>query len=103
MANIKGVNIPSTIVPFTTDDTYATHIDIFGKGGFRSVRTLFERNSIPQARRSVGMLVYVIEEDITYKLNENNGWDVYIGKGGSLSSKINWKTINDQGEIVDLE
>lgn len=101
MGKIKGVNIPSTIVPFTTDDTYATHIDIFGKGGFRSVRTISERNEIPEPRRSVGMLVYVISEDITYKLNDNNEWDEYIGKGGS--SSIRWKTINDQGEIVDLE
>ncbi|MBQ8132429.1 MAG: hypothetical protein IJ193_08060 [Bacilli bacterium] len=101
MANLKGVNIPSTIVPFTTDDTYATHDSQYGKGGFRSCRTITERNSIPQARRSVGMLVYVIEEDITYKLNDHNQWEVYIGKGGG--GRINWKTINDQGEIVDLD
>lgn len=101
MAKIKGVNIPSTIVPFTTNDTYATHDAIYGKGGFRSVRTLAERNSIPQARRSAGMFVYVIAEDITYKLNDDNTWSEYIGKGGG--TKINWKTINDQGEIVDLE
>ena len=98
MANLKGVNIPSTIVPFTTDDTYATHDSIYGKGGFRSVRTLADRDNIPLARRSVGMLVYVISEDITYKLNDNNTWQVYVDKGGA---KINWKTINDQGEIVD--
>lgn len=101
MAKLKGVNIPSTIVPFTTDDTYATHIDIFGKGGYRSVIDLNERNSIPQNRRSVGMLVYVISEDVTYKLSDNNEWCEYIGKGGA--AKVKWKTINDQGEIVDLE
>ena len=101
MANIKGVNVPSTVVPFTTDDTYPIVFDEHIKGGFRSVRTLAERDAIPQARRSVGMFVYVISEDITYKLNDYNTWDVYIGKGGS--SSIHWKTINDQGEIVDLE
>ena len=101
MANIKGVNIPSTIVPFTTDDTYATHEATYGKGGFRSVRTLAERNAIPQARRESGMLVYVIEDDVTYNLNDSNEWDEYIGKNGA--SKIHWKTVNDQGEIVDLE
>ena len=99
MAAIKGVNIPSTIVPFTTDDTYATHIDTYGKGGFRSVRTLTDRDAIPQARRSAGMLVYVIADDITYKLNDSNEWEQYIGKNGA--SKINWKKINDQGEVVD--
>ena len=101
MANIKGVNIPSTIVPFTTEDTYATHEAQYGKGGYRSVRTLADRDAIPQARRDSGMLVYVISEDITYKLNDSNEWAEYIGKGGG--SKIHWKTVNDQGQIVDLE
>ena len=102
MAKLKGVNIPSTIVPFTTNDTYATHDALYGKGGFRSVRTIAERNAIPQARRAVGMFVYVINEDTTYKLNDFNTWDVYIASGGG-TSHINWKTINDQGEIVDLD
>jgi len=101
MANIKGVNIPSTIVPFTTDDTYGTHDAKYGIGGFRSVRTLAERNSIPQARRATGMLVYVIAEDITYKLNDSNEWEQYIAKGGA--NNVKWKTINNQGEIIDLE
>ena len=101
MAKIKGVNIPSTIVPFSVDDTYATHDALYGKGGFRSVRTITERNAIPLARRTPGMFVYVINEDITYKLNDLNEWEVYINKGGSTN--IHWKTINDQGEIVDLE
>ena len=101
MANIKGVNIPSTIVPFTTDDDYPVTESQYNKGGYRSVRTLADRNAIPQARRESGMLVYVISEDVTYKLNDSNEWDEYIGKGGG--SKIHWKTVNDQGEIVDLE
>lgn len=101
MANLKGVNIPSTIVPFTTDDTYPTHLAEYGKGGFRSVRTLLERDAIPQARRETGMLVYVIAEDITYKLNDFNDWEIYIDKGGA--GHIKWKTINEQGQIVDLE
>ena len=99
MANLKGINIPSTIVPFTSDDTYPVTEDQYIKGGFRSVRALADRDNIPLARRSVGMLVYVISEDITYKLNDNNTWQVYVDIGGA--GHINWKTINDQGEIVD--
>ena len=99
MANLKGVNIPSTIVPFTTDDTYPVTEAQYIKGGFRSVRTIIDRDNIPQARREPGMLVYVINEDITYKLNDCNTWDIYINKGGA--STIHWKIINDQGEIVD--
>lgn len=99
MAAIKGVNVPSTIVPFTTDDTYPTHLAEYGKGSYRSVRTISDRNAIPQARREVGMLVYVIAEDITYMLTDDNEWREYIGKGGST---VKWKTLNSQGEIEDL-
>ena len=40
MSNIKGTNVASPIVPFTTDDTYATHEAKYGKGGFRTVQTI---------------------------------------------------------------
>ena len=42
MSNIKGTNVASPIVPFTTGDTYATHEAKYGKGGFRTVQTIAE-------------------------------------------------------------
>ena len=100
MANLKGVNIPSTIVPFNTEDTYPTHLAEYGKGGYRSCQTIADRDKIPAARREQGMLVYVVSEDVLYKLESNNQWSIYINKGGS--AKVGWKTINDDGEIEDL-
>lgn len=64
MANIKGTNVASPVVPFTEQDIYPTHEAKFGKGGFRTAATLEEMNSIPEPRREEGMFVYV-ENDPT--------------------------------------
>lgn len=78
MALISGaVNITGTIAPTDTDDIYATHDSRYGKGGYREVADLLERNDITLARRSDGMLVYVKSEDKIYKLEnglENTNW-----------------------------
>ena len=60
--DIKGTNISSPIVPFTTDDTYPTHEARYGKGGFRTVSEIADLNRIPEARLEEGMLVYVIND-----------------------------------------
>lgn len=85
--NIEGINISSTIAPFTTDDKYATHDEQYGKGGYRSVDTISEMNDIPSQRRKEGMLVRVIANNSYYVLK--NG--VFIkeefgGSGGGTGS-----------------
>ena len=78
--NLKGLNIPSSIVPFTDQDVYATHDSKFGKGGWQSVETVTEMNNISMQRRSIGMAVYVASEKQTYILNgrlDNLGWVTY--------------------------
>lgn len=59
----RGTNVASPIVPFTSDDNFPTHLAEFGKGGFRTVETIEDRNAIPIERREAGMLVYVINDD----------------------------------------
>lgn len=68
MATIPGTNISAYIVPFDTADTYATHVDTYGQGGYRVVTNLTERNEIPQDRQKLGMLVYVYDDDKTFRL-----------------------------------
>lgn len=68
MSNLLGTNVAGKIVPFTTDDTYASHEDIYGQGGLMSVADLTARDTITAARRKQGMLVYVISENILYQL-----------------------------------
>lgn len=59
----RGTNVASPIVPFTSDDSFPTHLAEFGKGGFRTVETIEDRNAIPSERKEAGMLVYVINDD----------------------------------------
>ena len=44
---LKGTNIYAPIVPGTDEDKYPTHYSRYGKGGFKCVRTLVERDTIP--------------------------------------------------------
>ena len=63
MSELKGTRVASSIVPFDSEDTYATHDAIYGKGGYRTVNTIAERNNIVVSRRSNGMVVYVVTDD----------------------------------------
>lgn len=50
-------------------DEYPTHLAYLGKGGFRSVQTLNDMNSITEPRREDGMFVYILNDGIS----SNNG------------------------------
>ena len=99
MANINGTNVAAAIVPFTTDDVFPTHLAMYGKGGHRSVQTVANRDSIPTSRRELGMTVYVIDENKTYKLtgdiNLNTGWVTNDTVAGSNTQVI----FNDNGVL----
>lgn len=80
---IGGTNVPNRIVPYTTDDTYATHEEQYGRGGYRAVSTVDEMNAISAERRKEGMLVKVTTTGIYYTLK--NGKFVeedFTGSGG---------------------
>ena len=98
MAELKGTNLAAGIVPFTDKDTFPTHYSQYGKGGYRTVQTLEERDSISEERKEIGMLCYVIEDPNgthTYKLNHVYRWEpVEINASGI--------PIYDQEEIDKL-
>ncbi len=76
--------VPGPIAPSSTGDTYASHYAQYGKGGFRSVLTIGERDAITTPRREQGMLVYVREDDSIYQLGTNLvSWTKWQGAGGS--------------------
>lgn len=97
MADIKGTNVASKIVPCTTSDNYATHDEEYGRGGYRTVNTVAEMNAISADRRKEGMLVYV-KNDKYYRLNSSNTFvDAEIGSsGGGGGSGLDW----DSGSIL---
>lgn len=92
MADIKGTNVASKIVPYTTSDNYATHDEEYGRGGYRTVNTVAEMNAIPSDRRKEGMLVYV-KNDKYYRLNSSN---IFVDAGiinGDSSGSNNIKVL----------
>lgn len=94
MALISGaVNVTGTIAPTDTADVYATHDSTYGKGGYREVYSLLDRDAITDDRRSDGMLVYVQQENKIYKLEdgvENTNWVEF----NVDSSAINYDSSN---------
>ena len=108
MAEIKGTNVASKIVPYTDSDEYATHDEKYGVGGYRTVDSVSEMNAIPAARRKEGMLVYV-KNDRYYRLNSSNTFvDAGIINSGSdvqiyqvNIAKLNFNTILDGSEATN--
>lgn len=80
MADLKGTNVAALIVPFTDQDTYATHDAKYGKGGFRSVQTVTERDAIPNERKDIGMIVHISSTNINY-IWTGTTWNEWIPKG----------------------
>ena len=88
MAEVKGTNVASKIVPYTDSDEYATHDEKYGVGGYRTVDSVSEMNAIPAARRKEGMLVNV-KGDKIYKLNSSN---TFVDAGLGVGEVIDWNS-----------
>lgn len=92
MAAISGTNVAAKIVPFTTDDTFATHVSQYGQGGWHEVATTTARDAIPDDRLELGMAVYVTGESKLYILSAlNTGttpytktWSEFEAGGGQI-------------------
>lgn len=85
MAQIAGTNVAAPVVPFSTTDVHPSHEAAYGKGGYRSVANVTERNAIPTARREAGMLCYVQADGVIYQLaSDLNNW-VALTLAGSLA------------------
>lgn len=104
MANLKGTNVAALIVPFTDQDTYATHDAKYGKGGFRSVQTVTERDAIPNERKDIGMIVHISSTNINY-IWTGTTWSEWIPKGTiTVDTTLSTTSTNPvQNKIVTAE
>lgn len=94
MTELKGTNVAATVVPFTSDDKYATHDAAYGKGGFRSVATITERDAIPVDRKTEGMVVRV-QADKKHYVWESNAWAEWLPKGNvTVDTSLNINSNN---------
>ncbi len=105
MANINGTNLAASVVPFTTEDQYATHQAKYGQGGWQEVATISDRDAITAARREAGMAVYVLATNKVYILgNDLTTWtelesgkvdDVKINNVSIVTNKVANITVED--------
>lgn len=85
MAILRGTNIGAPIVPGADTDEFPTHIDTYGCGGYRSVISQAELNTIPLPRRRPGMVVLVLESQQPWILgNDLATWREHIIDGGNF-------------------
>jgi hypothetical protein len=68
-----GINLGAPILPATTDDVFPTHDANYGKGGYHTAATAAERNTIKPARRSIGMAVRTLDDNVVWILTNDNG------------------------------
>lgn len=91
---LKGTNIYAPIVPGTDEDKYPTHYSRYGKGGFKCVRTLVERDTIPVDRLEVPTLCYVFDEDLFFVWDGTNWNDKEMG-GADVGLQRNVRIVNN--------
>ena len=86
MAKYNGtVVLTGMISPTDTNDTYPTHEDILGKGGYRSVSSYEEMTGMAESKIKNGMLVYVNDEDKIY-IRHYGVWQHF--SDGSLDTSL---------------
>lgn len=107
MAKLSGTVVVSTVVPTDTQDTHATHEDKYGKGGYRVVGSITDRNNITVPRRKSGMIVYVESEKEEYRLKDgidNSNWvkipKTSTGNVGEVEGESIKSTNVDEGKVL---
>lgn len=108
---LKGTNVYSPIVPGTEEDKYPTHYSKYGKGGFKCVRTIVERDTIPADRLEVPTLCYVFDEDLFYVWNgsswnekEMGGTDTGLQRNVRIVNELDSKNVSaSKGEPCELK
>lgn len=99
MAKLYGTLVADKIVPTDSQDTFPTHDEEYGLGGFRTVLDLSQRDLISTDRRKEGMLVFCLSNQSLYQLIgglENTNWKK-LDIGGS---KIRRVPFFDANEII---
>ncbi|GAC1588329.1 MAG: hypothetical protein NVS3B19_07840 [Ginsengibacter sp.] len=70
-----GVKVLAPLIPNGSTDTYPTHYDIFGQGGYMSFPTANDMNNLSPDRKKAGMLVYVVADDAFFQWDGvGNAW-----------------------------
>jgi hypothetical protein len=105
MAQIPGsVPLTGKVAPTDDTDTFATHVDIYGEGGYMTVADIAERNAITSERRKQGMAVFVNDTNELYILEDgvaNTNWQLFSGGGGSGSMQDVFNASSPNVDAID--
>ncbi len=63
-----SVTVTGFVAPTDSADTFPSHTEEWGRGGYRTVADITERNGIPAGRRKEGMKVFVVSNGTEYTL-----------------------------------
>ncbi len=97
-----NVQITGYVGPSTLADLYPTHIDVFGKGGFRTCADTNERDFISVDRRDHGMQVFTKSTGEIWELQADLTTWTLISSGSIERGGIAWKDglIYEIGDII---
>ena len=98
------IPVVGTIAPAASADTYPVTNPTWGLGGFRTVQSTLDRNSIPDDRRELGMAVYVVAESQYYVLSgglTDEDWVPWPPVGEEITNIYNY--IYNNNYPLDLE
>lgn len=93
MSQSIGTIVGAPIVPGDTLDNYPTHYNSLGKGGFKIVMEISDRDLIPSERREEGMEVKVINGGLRFELVggiTNSDWVAIASNDVISNSLINY-------------
>lgn len=99
---LQGTIVNDTIVPPSIYERFPTHDEEYGRGGYRSVNTIEERDALPVERLKLGCEVRVLGVDgaPVYYLKSLNPitWEL---AGGSVSRNEVVDVVNDQKDVAN--
>ena len=106
MAQIPGsVPLTGKVAPTDDTDTFATHVDIYGEGGYMTVANTTERDAITSERRKQGMAVFVNDTNEMYILQDgvtNADWVLFSGGGGDLAIEYEGLEITSAADKINF-
>lgn len=88
------------VAPTDDADTFPSHTEEWGRGGYRTVSDTTERNAIPAGRRKEGMRVYVISNSTEYTLGSgllDADWAVSKNSTYSLNTLTELSALTSTG------
>jgi hypothetical protein len=110
---LPGTILAAKITPGNTSVSFATHEDVYGQGGLRTVTTYNDLTNITTERQKEGMLVFVKDENKYYALSSTSfpltsiTSNFYIGfsdylklSGGVVRGDVTFQENISAGKIV---